>query len=464
MGKNERRWHPNFVRYMKFIVTHKNYEGLPIQKKDNGEFAWIATAKTKIGIARKAWALKKAAELNIPNNPGVYAKVMLEVHPTKKKVCQVCGEEMSLFYIYPNQHLINAIKKTFNHEITMTIPITSVIKDLVAKGIKPNAIKQFLVEKLTLKVEDLSLNLNEVVQLCENKCRDGNSSMLGPGAMANFPDRYDGFHTYNRCCRASEDTGRSKDNLKSYTKDRRAYEYWSDGNIHAANKFMGSSFFYETSADHIGPISLGFVHDSNYLRPMPKGDNSSKRDRLLYEDISEIISVEQSSKIRAMSWYSSKLWEFIMLNYVEHPDKIEDYRIALKQNMATFMLILWTIMTTCGDRGISFLINILLSPKMACFEHDYKFNNLGEIIDKTPRNITDSTRKEFDRFVRIAFKAVEDYQEKENRNVKTCLDSADEKLLKALCNDILSNKDDRSNYHTLVKLIENIQDKQIAQL
>lgn len=107
--------------------------------------------------------------------------------------------------------------------------------------------------------------------------------------MSYFPDRYDGFHTYNRCCRATQDKGRSKENLKSYTKDRRAYEYWSDGNIHAANQFMGSAFFDGTSADHIGPISLGFVHDPRYLQPMPGGDNSSKRDRLQIVGIESII-------------------------------------------------------------------------------------------------------------------------------------------------------------------------------
>jgi len=449
---------------MEFIVNHKNYEGLPIEKKNNGELAWIATAKSKTGMARKEWALSKASKLKIPNNPGVYAKVMLEVHPTKKKVCQVCGKEMSLFYVYPNYHMVNAIKKAFNYECTMTTHIFDVINDLSTRGIKPNTIKQFLVDKLSLETDILKLDFNEVIKTCENKCRNGHSNMLGPGAMSNFPDRYDGFHTYNRCCRASEDTGRSKDNLKSYTKDRRAYEYWSGGNIHAANKFMGSSFSKGTSIDHIGPISLGFVHDPYYLRPMSKGDNSSKRDRLLYEDIEKIISIEQKSNVYAMSWYSGKLWEFIKSNYIKQPHKIEDYRIALKQSMASLMLILWTIKSICGDKGIKLLINDMIVPKMEYFLYDYKFNSKGEIVGKKPRNITDSSRKEFDRFIRIAFEAVDDYQEKENRNVKTCLDSSDEFLLKSLCKDILNGKDDQTNYRTLVKLVENIQDKQIKQL
>ena len=54
--------------------------------------------------------------------------------------------------------------------------------------------------------------------------------------------------------------------LKSYTKDRRAYEYWSDGNIHG-QPIYGSPFFNNISADHIGPISLGFVHDQDIYNP-----------------------------------------------------------------------------------------------------------------------------------------------------------------------------------------------------
>lgn len=45
-------------------------------------------------------------------------------------------------------------------------------------------------------------------------------SMLGPGAMSNAPDRLDGFHTYDRCCRPTADKGRSKENLASYSTDR----------------------------------------------------------------------------------------------------------------------------------------------------------------------------------------------------------------------------------------------------
>ena len=228
--------------------------------------------------------------------------------------------------------------------------------------------------------------------------------------MSNFPDRFDGFHTYNRCCRSTQDKGRSKENLKSYTKDRRAYEYWSDGNIHAANQFMGSSFFDGTSADHIGPISLGFVHDPRYLQPMPGGDNSSKRDRLQIVDIESIIETEKRTGVYPMSWQSKIIWEFIKANYSANPDKVPTvYRDALKQNMANYMFILLTILKTCPNNGEDFLVSAFLEPNYDYFKYSYIFNGKGEIISKTDRHYTDRNQYETDRYRRIAIQAVYDY-------------------------------------------------------
>jgi len=464
MARNKRNWHPNFINYMEFISTHENYFGLPIKRKRNDELSWIATGKSKIGIARKEWALKRAHELNIPEAPGVFAKVMLEIHPTKRKTCQVCGKELELYYVYPNYYMIQALKKFFNYDCEGTTHINTVIQDLQYAGVSTSEIKNFLIKKVSLDPAASKLSLNQVVKKCELTCRNGYSSMLGPGAMSNFPDRFDGFHTYNRCCRPNDDIARWPENMKTYTKDRRAYEYWSDGNIHAANKFKGSSFFKGTSADHIGPISLGFVHDSHYLRPMPKGSNSSKRDRLLLEDIEELIKIEDKLGINSMSWYSRKIWNYIKSNYKDNPDKIEIYRQALKQNMANFMYVLWTILYTCQSDGVDFLIKTLLEPKLKYFKNDYQFNHLGQIISVNPRNITDATLKEFDRFVRIALDAVNNYHEKENRNIQTQLDQCDEDILSSLCDDIISHRDQKISSYKLRFLMRNIQDKLILDL
>lgn len=202
---------------------------------------------------------------------------------------------------------------------------------------------------------------------------------------------------------------------------------------------MGSSFFDGTSADHIGPISLGFVHDPRYLQPMPVGDNSSKRDRLQIIDIERIIETEKRTGIYPMSWQSKLIWEFIKLNYSKFPDKVPAiYRDALKQNMANFMHILRTILESCPNYGEDFLVNAFLVSNYQYFKYTYKFNEKGEIISQKARHYTDRNQYETDRYRRIAIESVYDYSGKDNRNNKHDLTVEELSALANICSVIES--------------------------
>lgn len=97
MARENREWHPEFLKYMDFIATHENYRGLPIERNRDGSYKWIVTAQTETGAKRIEWCLNKAKELGFPIQAGVYADVMLAIHPTKEKVSsndifsQFCG-------------------------------------------------------------------------------------------------------------------------------------------------------------------------------------------------------------------------------------------------------------------------------------------------------------------------------------------------------------------------------------
>lgn len=458
MAREERKWHPLFIKYMEMIVNHPNYRGLRIEKKSDGTFSWIATAKSETGKARIAWCENKAKELGFSLQPGVYADVMLAIHPTKLKVCQTCGREMSLYYHYPNANFLNALNKTFNSDYTDCDHISDIWDDIVSRGVSADRIAAFLVSKGNLSINPRTASKGEIIDALEYACRKGNKKSLGPGAMSNFPDRYDGFHTYNRCCRSSQDKGRSKENLKSYTKDRRAYEYWSDGNIHAANQFMGSSFFEGTSADHIGPISLGFVHDPRYLQPMTSSDNSTKRDRLQLIDIVKVIETEKRTGVYPMSWYSRLIWEYICNNYFNNIDKIpNEYRYALKQNMANFMYILWYILEYAPNYGESFLIRAFLEPSFKYFDYSYSFNQFGEIVRKSPRHFTDRNAKETERYCRIAIEAVYDFNDKENRQLSPKITSEEQRRLASICAKIEIGKSDSEVNQDIQALVDSIQ-------
>ncbi len=462
MAREERKWHPRFVRYMNEIVNHPNYRGLAIERKADGSYGWIATAKSAVGEARIDWCLKKADELGFDKQPGVYADVMLAIHPTKWKVCQTCGREMSLFYHYPNSRFLAGLNRQFNAEYTECDHISDIWDDLLHNGFRHVDVARYLISKGDLDLP-VTASKDEIIDALEFTCRKGSKKCLGPGAMSNFPDRFDGFHTYNRCCRASQDKGRSKENLKSYTKDRRAYEYWSDGNIHAANQFMGSSFFDGISADHIGPISLGFVHDPRYLQPMEGGDNSAKRDRLQVVDIEKIIETEQRTGIYPMSWYSREIWEYIRENYICNRVKVGGaYRDALKQNMANYMFILWYIMENCPRNGEAFLIKAFLQPNFEYFNYSYTFNSRGEIIGKIPRHYTARSENETERYCRIAIDAVYDYMDKDNRNTAAYLNRSEMSFLGKICDSINSGMNLNVVKRKVVELLENIQQRIIG--
>jgi len=420
---------------MEEIVKHPNYAGLPIERKRDGTLSWIATAKSKTGAARKKWVENKARELGFLIRPGVYAQVMRKIHPIKQHVCQICGSRMSIYYHYPSINFLKALYREFGLEFTECDHIGDIWEQLIDSGVAEKNLRLFFMRKFELS-DIQSKDKDEIIMLCELKCRENGKALLSPGAMSNFPDRYDGFHTYNRCCRAEQDTGRSRENLKSYTKDRRAYKYWSDGNLHAANMFMGSHFFARVSADHIGPISLGFIHDPRYLRPMTSSDNSTKRDRLLVEDIEAILAVELETSVYPMSWYSAKIWEFIKANYKKHANIVATlFRDMLKQNMTNFMFILKTIIDKSGDAGEEFLYYELIAPKAEDFEHTYKFEEDGS-FKITPRHRTERSANEFERFKRIAFTSVDEYSEKTNRHINADLSQMESYALDKLCDDL----------------------------
>lgn len=467
--QDEKQWHPKFIQYMEYIIHHPNYKDLPIRIKKDGSYAWIETTNSLIGKERKKWCINKAQELGLINNyeeyPGIYADVMFRIHPTKKKVCQICGKEMSLFYYYPNKKFLNTLNKKFNSAFTDCDNIWDIWDKLIIQGFRKEDIAEFFIEKGELNLDKVTSQKEEIINKLEKICHEGKKKCLGPGAMSNFPDRYDGFHTYNRCCRAIQDKGRSKENLKSYNKDRRAYEYWNDGNIQAANQFMGSSFFNNMSADHIGPISLGFVHDPLYLQPMLNGDNSSKRDRLQRVDIKKMIQIEKRTNTTAISWYAKELWEFIKENYVfAQDDFFVVYRNILKQNMTNFMFILKTILENCPNNGEAFLCKAFLEPKYEYFKYSYSMNERGEIVNRKPRHNTERNKNEIVRYKRIAIDAIYDYSEKNNRNNKNDLDIYEKNALEVICLSIESKDDIYINKQLVVDLMKKIQNRIIKSI
>jgi len=184
---------------------------------------------------------------------------------------------------------------------------------------------------------------------------------FSPGAMSNAPDRFEGYHTYNLCCRSVQDTGRHKDNLNRYGEDRRAYENWADGDWKAASWLMKVFNKHKVSPDHIGPISLGFSHNPQF-NPLTPAKNSAKNNRMTFADIKKLIELEKNGAI-VTSWHSKYIWDILKNKIKTDADALKLSKI-MRRNMHQILLILSEIL----KQGYSkFLVTNFLHPEYAFY-------------------------------------------------------------------------------------------------
>jgi len=344
VARQKRTWHPKFVEYMKFIVAHPNYAGMPHPYKADGSIRWVVSANSDLGRQRMVWWDKKRESLGIPKEKGCWAKVARAIHPTGKKSCQICGKEMSLDYVYPNKR-----------------------------------------------------------------------GSLSPGAMSDVPDRFDGYHTYNICCRSKEDTGRHKENLMRYGQDRRAYENWAEGDWKAADWLMQVFRKHKISPDHIGPLSLGFSHRPKFKVTSVK-ENIDKRNVMSYQDIQSLLADEQKGE-SVISWHSKFLWDKTK-NLVKNDADAMALSKVMRKNLHHALIILSDIKS---NSFAQFLVKNFLHPEHAFYSIEFanfdpKTGEYEKMI-KNRGNIK-QYRNNAARYIRISLESLDEYQGKENRRVK----------------------------------------------
>lgn len=342
MARKKRNWHPEFVKYMEFIVNHPNYKGMPDAFKKDGSVRWIAFRSSDLGKRRLDWWDKKREKLGIPKEGKWISKVARKIHPTGEKPCQNCGKYMKLDYVYPNK-----------------------------------------------------------------------MGKMSPGAMSNAPDRFDGYHTYNLCCRSKEDTGRHKENLQRYGEDRRAYEYWIDGDWKAASWLMQVFRKNKISPDHVGPISLGFCHRPKF-NPMTLGDNAAKNNRMTIKDVKSLIADEKAGE-QVVSWHSKYIWD-VLKNNVKSSEDAKIISKLMRENMHYVLNVLYMIHNAGFDEFLEGFLNLSYAHYSVSFENfDPKTGTFTKMVK------VKGTKKQYDnnakRYIRKSLKALEKYAEKKNRKL-----------------------------------------------
>lgn len=448
MGKM--KYHKNFDKYVEAIVSNKNYEGLYVARNDkNNRVKWVAAGSSVVGEKRLEWWKEKCKEYGIPLDKGCYGKVVRMIHPTSKHVCQCCGKELSINYEYPQLPTLKKINKIIDEVIKQT---TYTIGEIIDKF----ASSQELVDEFaTIFKQPKGLSKDELrTQVYENHV-NADSSYFSPGVMSNCPDRFDGLHSYGLCCRKIKDKGRHDSNMKTYAQDRRAYEEWADGDWNLANHLMGefnkqpaivcpkcnSKGKRKMTADHIGPISLGFCH-SKHFAPLCRSCNSSKNNRLSKSDVDQLVQLEDACNT-VISWHSKHVWDYVK-------GKVTDdntAKIASDIMNVCHKNVLYLFYLIYSETGEDFLKAKYLHPDYAYFDHKFKnldLTDLSKLEIKSTKKVSKNKEKNEYRYIRIAFESLNDLGNKKNRKVKYYV-AADSDELNAIVNLIQANNFDEAD-------------------
>lgn len=443
--KGKKVSNPAFSKYKEFIASHPAYSGMPDLRYPDGRIQWETPSNRKSGEfkdshdKRLQWWKNKAAEIGISTTEDKWiSKVAKRIHPTGIRPCPVCGKELEIRYAYLSKRFIKRVHLLdfYNNDIEMT-EITHIL-DFITEFIteyKNHAIHTLPILLSCKEAPDIPKlsTLSEWLEWIDQKYIPLEPSMLGPGSMSNAPDRLDGFH-YNRCCRKKTDKGRSDANLASYSKDRRAFENWSDGNWITANMLMGyiksnpalrqepCANFGDAhehplpcDADHIGPISLGFCHRPEF-QLLCSPCNSAKNNRLYFSDVQHLIAVESTGET-VTTWYATPVWN-LCKNKVTNAETALRLSKIMRDNRNIALMLLSKFMTSGECLFLLSLLNLqyadyqyqIIPDSQEIYNHIVTVDFTYET--SSLRYVTIQKRRK----IRIAFESLSDYATKDNRN------------------------------------------------
>jgi Alw26I/Eco31I/Esp3I family type II restriction endonuclease len=450
--------HPAFIAYMKQIAANPSYAGMPDLINAKGEIQWEAPSNRSGGQfrdthhKRRDWWRRKAEELGIDTGSNQWiSKTAKLLHPSKKKPCSVCGKEMDIRYIYPSERLRARVRAIPFVPFDYFVPSEGDIFNLVQRLYVDfgQQITSALPAVFEVDIANRKMDEKSWLSWIEDELVPMEPRILSPGVMSNAPDRLDGFHTHNRCCRPTADKGRHASNLRTYVTDRRVFEYWSAGDWIAANELMGkirSRFENEPcanghsgpcAADHIGPISLGFCHRPSF-RLLCNACNSARNNRMTLADVRLLLSEEQSGQA-VISWHSQALWN-------AHKESVIDDETALRlsKQLRDNRHALMYVLKTLADAGHFVFLTLLLELKWAEYEVDFENLRIQDsvtIFDSEVRRSRTTTYSDEQkaRRIRIAFTELYTYHTKRNRNTYIIASPESTRALDQ-CLDALSNK------------------------
>lgn len=426
-GRGKFTAHKNYIEYMNNIAHHPIYSSIPNAISADGKINWqVSSGKTtsfyKYYPARFDWWVKKADSLGIygsGNSDDRFTITARLIHPTKKRVCLICGEERYIGYMYLNHHLANAWNKEVGKEIfEKAMPIDEATRYLI-QILGKIRVRKIIISAFPEKTADLGLYDTNNYADFFLATQHIKSSLLSPGYMGNCPDRLDGFHDYCIVCRKKNDPGRSDENMRTYNHDRRAFMWWAEGDWMLADTLYNSASEgtcclcgkkeKKISPDHVGPLACGFKQ-LPYFEPLCRKCNSSKNRRFTYENVQSLINYENKNDENAASWQVMELWNNTK-HIIRNDDDAKELSNIMRGAQDYYLRILfWLFMN-----NYTLFLSYLLKPEYAFF--DVHFDNLNpstfefSSYHKTVKN-SFGAESTSGRIVRIAFDELCEYNTK----------------------------------------------------
>ena len=365
---------------------------------------------------------------------------------------------MRISYCYPNGNLRKRLDKIMHGlgDRYLNIEISEIIRDLYIEYGDEIFDKLNSVFKGAPNLDSVekAQNLKAWINWLEDDVIPNEWRFLSPGAMSNAPDRFDGFHSFNLCCRKKADKGRSDKNLRTYNTDRRVFEFWNGGDWIAADRMMGkfpeSFMHYECridgcsisklTPDHLGPLSLGFAHRPTFGL-MCNSHNSGKNNRLTLFDVEKLRQHQDSGEV-VTSWQNESLWNILNSKVIDEESAGRLSKI-MRDNQRIAMSIFSQIAEGGGHTFLSTFLNLQYSRYNVEFKklRAEEGVTLFDKILKTPRE-SKQVEKQMLRRLRVAFGALNEYADKDNRHSWTIEDIWSSRVIEIV--NIISPDSDES--------------------
>jgi Alw26I/Eco31I/Esp3I family type II restriction endonuclease len=423
--------HPAYIEYMNMVVQHPNFAGMPNAIGGDGRINWqVSSGKStsfyKDYLARRDWWIAKADALGLPGTENGQERFTLAarlINPTGYRPCRLCGEARNVGYFYLSFQGVRAFHRVApNISLRKLMPVTEALDSMTSEqrdrvaALFPDRAAAFAKWGVSGRAFEETNHLR--------------SLLLSPGFMANPPDRLDGFHDYcSVTCRAKQDPGRSVLNMRSYTKDRRAFEYWAEGDWNLAQDLYNQAGpgqcrvcgdeLERVSPDHVGPLSCGFAQIPLF-EPLCGSHNSSKQRRLTADDVRRLVAYEQRTGASVMSWYSRSFWDAAKARATSKTGAV-----ALSNVLRARQDIYLRCLEVLRQAGQYVFLRSLLMPECALNSYTFKGLNRGTFEFDSIITMPERTNQRASlarRSVRIALESLIDYSAKPSFNRKKARD------------------------------------------